>query len=291
MQQLVAQVMLPLVLAAIMLGMGLGLRLADFKRVLTQPKAAILGLVLQLVFLPLLALLIILLLPLTPVAAAGLFLVALCPGGATSNLFSFIVRGDVALSVTLTGLSSVLSWLTLPLLFVSYLSFSQSEATHFILPLAPAVKQLALVTLLPIACGMLLRQSFPLFADRVQPWFRRLATVAMILIILALLAVNPGIRHEFFSLSVLAIILLSSLAILTGFGLAAKAGLNWQEQRTLALEVGIQNAGAAMLVALSIMQQPALATVPLLYGIVMNLPAFALVYVSLYRSKHRVAMF
>lgn len=285
MQQLVTQVLLPLVLATIMLGMGLGLRLADFKRVFIQPKAALLGLVLQLVFLPLLALLIILLLPLTPVAAAGLFLVALCPGGATSNLFSFIVRGDVALSVTLTGLSSILSWLTLPLLFLAYLSLAQGGATHFTLPLAPAVKQLALVTLLPITCGMLLRQRFPLFASRVQSWFRRLATIVMLLIILALLAVNPGVRHEFFSISVLAIILLSSLAMATAFILAAKVGLSWQVQRTLAIEVGVQNAGAAMLVALSIMQQPALATVPLLYGIVMNLPALGLVYCCLYRSN------
>lgn len=284
MQQLVAQVLLPAVLASIMLGMGLGLQLADFKRVLIHPKAALLGL-LQALFLPLLALLIILLLPLSPVAAAGLFLLALCPGGATSNLFSFIVRGDVALSITLTALSSLLSPFTLPLLFVSYLTFSQGSGADFVLPLAPAIKQLALVTLLPIACGMLLRRIFPLWAERVQPMLRRLATIAMILLIVALLVLNPQVHQALFSVTVLAILLLSSLAIATGALLAAKAGFSAQVQRTLGLEVGIQNAGAAMLVALSIMQQPALATVPLLYGIVMNLPVFGFVYYCLYRSK------
>lgn len=285
MQQLVAQVLLPAVLASIMLGMGLGLQLADFKRVLIQPKAALLGLLLQALFLPLLALLIILLLPLSPVAAAGLFLLALCPGGATSNLFSFIVRGDVALSITLTAVSSLLSPFTLPLLFVSYLTFSQGSGADFVLPLAPAIKQLALVTLLPIACGMLLRRIFPLWAERVQPMLRRLATIAMILLIVALLVLNPQVHQALFSVTVLAILLLSSLAIATGALLAAKAGFSAQVQRTLGLEVGIQNAGAAMLVALSIMQQPALATVPLLYGIVMNLPVFGFVYYCLYRSK------
>lgn len=285
MQQLVAQVLLPAVLASIMLGMGLGLQLADFKRVLIQPKAALLGLLLQALFLPLLALLIILLLPLSPVAAAGLFLLALCPGGATSNLFSFIVRGDVALSITLTAVSSLLSPFTLPLLFVSYLTFSQGSGADFVLPLAPAIKQLALVTLLPIACGMLLRRIFPLWAERVQPMLRRLATIAMLLLIVALLVLNPQVHQALFSVTVLAILLLSSLAIATGALLAAKAGFSAQVQRTLGLEVGIQNAGAAMLVALSIMQQPALATVPLLYGIVMNLPVFGFVYYCLYRSK------
>lgn len=289
MQQLVAQVLLPAVLASIMLGMGLGLQLADFKRVFIQPKAALLGLLLQALFLPLLALLIILLLPLSPVAAAGLFLLALCPGGATSNLFSFIVRGDVALSITLTAVSSLLSPFTLPLLFVSYLTFAQGSGADFVLPLAPAIKQLALVTLLPIACGMLLRSIFPLWAERVQPMLRRLATVAMILIILALLVSNPQVHQAMFSVTVLAILLLSSLAIATGALLAAQAGFSAQVQRTLRLEVGIQNAGAAMLVALSIMQQPALATVPLLYGIVMNLPVFGFVYYCLYRSKPKTA--
>lgn len=285
MQQLVAQVLLPAVLASIMLGMGLGLQLADFKRVLIQPKAALLGLLLQALFLPLLALLIILLLPLSPVAAAGLFLLALCPGGATSNLFSFIVRGDVALSITLTAVSSLLSPFTLPLLFVSYLTFSQGSGADFVLPLAPAIKQLALVTLLPIACGMLLRRIFPLWAERVQPMLRRLATIAMLLLIVALLVLNPQVHQAMFSVTVLAILLMSSLAIATGALFAAKAGFSAQVQRTLGLEVGIQNAGAAMLVALSIMQQPALATVPLLYGIVMNLPVFGFVYYCLYRSK------
>lgn len=278
MQQLVSQVLLPVVLAAIMLGMGLGLTLSDFKRVLTHPKASIIGFSLQVLFLPALALIIIAVLPLTPAAAAGLFLLSLCPGGATSNLFSFIARGDVALSVTLTGLTSLLSPLTLPIMFVAFLTVSNSGAESFALPLMPAIKQLAMVTLLPIALGMSLRHFFPTWASNAQPIMKRVSTIAMVLIVLALMATNLHVVQGMISLNAVAILVLSTTAILTGYFIARKAGLNEPTQRTIGLEVGVQNAGTAMMVALAIMQQPALAFVPLMYGILMNLPAFAFVY-------------
>jgi len=285
MQQFVSQLLLPVVLAAVMLGVGLGLKPIDFKRVLIQPKAAMVGLSLQILFLPLLALFIIAVLPLSSAAAAGLFLLSLCPGGATSNLFSFIARGDVALSVTLTGLTSLLAPLTLPLFFIAFLSFSNADAEHFVLPLLPAIKQLAMVTLLPVILGMVLRWCFPVWASKAQPSIKGVSTFAMILIVVALIAANLAVVKGMLSVNAVAILLLSSVAILSGYVIARKAGLNEQTQRTIGLEVGVQNAGAAMMVALAIMQQPALAVVPLMYGILMNVPAFAFVYWSQRQSE------
>lgn len=278
MQQLVTQTFLPLVLALVMLGIGLGLAPRDFKQVIQSPKASLLGLSLQLLLLPSLALVIILLLPLSPAAAAGLFLVALCPGGATSNLFSLIARGDVALSVTLTGITSLLTPLTLPLLFLGYLHFNPFSAESFALPLAPTILQLAMVTLFPVVTGMLIRHRIPDRAEALRPFVRRFSAFIMVLIVISLMATHLHLAQDLVSFNTLAILLLSSSAILCGYYLAGKAGLTPQQERTLGLEVGVQNAGTALLVALTLLQQPALALVPLMYGILMNLPAFAFVF-------------
>lgn len=287
MQQLVIQTLLPLILAGVMLGIGMALQPADFKRVILQPRASILGLALQLLLLPCLALVLISLLPLSNWAAAGLFLIALCPGGATSNLFSLIARGDTALSVTLTGVTSLLTPITLPLLFIAYLQVHPVDAPLFHLPLAPTVQQLALVTLVPVTLGMLIRFWFPVGALAIQPHLRRISTLAMLLIVISLIATHMHLFDRMFSVDGLAILLLSSLAILSGYLLAGRAGLQPQEQRTLGLEVGVQNAGTAILVALTLLQEPALALVPLMYGILMNLPAFS--FVAWLQRKDRLA--
>lgn len=277
MQQLVSQVLLPVVLAAIMLGMGLGLKTEDFRRVITQPKASLLGFGLQILMLPALALVIIVILPLSPVAAAGLFLVSLCPGGATSNLFSFIARGDVALSVTLTGIVSLLSPFLLPLVFLTYLQFNGDTLREFAMPLQTIIKQLAAVTLVPVTLGMMIRYFAPIWSENAQPVLKKTSTFAMILIVLALMATNLRVMQNMISLNALAVLLLSTGSLLLAYMIAGRLKLTPQTQRTIAIEVGVQNAGTAMMVALAILHKPELAFIPLMYGLLMNIPAFAFV--------------
>lgn len=277
MHQLVTQILLPLVLASIMLGMGLGLKTTDFSRLWRHPQETLIGLSLQLLLLPALALLIIAVLPLSPIAAAGLFLVSLCPGGATSNLFSFIARGNLALSVTLTAITSMLSPLILPVAFMIYMHVSGQTSEQFSVPMGTAIKQLALVTIVPIAIGMLLRFLAPLWAERVVPFFKKASLIAMIGIILAILATNTSIIQHIFSLNAVAVLLLSTMSLTIVWVLVSKLPLKEDSRRTITIEVGIQNAGTAMMVALAILHQPALASVPLLYGLLMNIPAFSFV--------------
>jgi BASS family bile acid:Na+ symporter len=277
MQQLVSQVLLPVVLAAIMLGMGLGLRVADFRRVFSQPKATFFGLALQVLFLPSLALLIITILPLHPAAAAGLFLVSLCPGGATSNLFSYIAKGDLALSVTLTGVVSLLSPFLLPIVFATYLQMSGGALQEFALPILPAMKQLIIVTLIPAILGMTIRHFAPVWSDNAQPILKKVSTGAMILIVFALMATNLNVMQNMISLNAFAVLLLASSALLITYFVSGKLKFSEKTQRTLAIEVGVQNAGVAMMVALAILHKPELAFVPLMYGLLMNIPAFAFV--------------
>lgn len=198
MQHIVTQVLLPITLAIVMLGMGLGLKRADFSRVITQPKSSIIGLCLQIFMLPALALVLIQLFPLSSTAAAGLFLVSLCPGGATSNLFSLIAKGDVALSITLTAVISLLSPFLLPLVFITYLDIHGSQLEQFQLPIDLAIKQLIAVTVLPISLGMIITKWLPKQSQLIQPMVKKLSTIAMLLIILALLITNQKIFDCFY---------------------------------------------------------------------------------------------
>ncbi|HIF9325230.1 TPA: bile acid:sodium symporter family protein [Photobacterium damselae] len=273
MQHIVTQVLLPITLAIVMLGMGLGLKRADFSRVITQPKSSIIGLCLQIFMLPTLALVLIQLLPLSSTAAAGLFLVSLCPGGATSNLFSLIAKGDVALSITLTAVISLLSPFLLPLIFITYLDIHGSQLEQFQLPIDLAIKQLIAVTVLPISLGMIITKWLPKQSQLIQPMVKKLSTIAMLLIILALLITNQKIFDRFISIEGIAVLLLSSCSLFLAYFIAGKIKVSQQAQRTIAIEVGVQNAGTAMMVALSIMHQPQLAAVPLMYGLLMNIPA------------------
>ncbi|HIF9260908.1 TPA: bile acid:sodium symporter family protein [Photobacterium damselae] len=273
MQHIVTQVLLPITLAIVMLGMGLGLKRADFSRVITQPKSSIIGLCLQIFMLPTLALVIIQLLPLSSTAAAGLFLVSLCPGGATSNLFSLIAKGDVALSITLTAVISLLSPFLLPLVFITYLDIHGSQLEQFQLPIDLAIKQLIAVTVLPISLGMIITKWLPKQSQLIQSMVKKLSTLVMLLIILALLITNQKIFDRFISIEGIAVLLLSSCSLFLAYFIAGKIKVSQQAQRTIAIEVGVQNAGTAMMVALSIMHQPQLAVVPLMYGLLMNIPA------------------
>ncbi|OLQ79383.1 sodium-dependent transporter [Photobacterium damselae subsp. piscicida] len=270
---MVTQVLLPITLAIVMLGMGLGLKRADFSRVITQPKSSIIGLCLQIFMLPALALVLIQLFPLSSTAAAGLFLVSLCPGGATSNLFSLIAKGDVALSITLTAVISLLSPFLLPLVFITYLDIHGSQLEQFQLPIDLAIKQLIAVTVLPISLGMIITKWLPKQSQLIQPMVKKLSTIAMLLIILALLITNQKIFDRFISIEGIAVLSLSSCSLFLAYFIAGKIKVSQQAQRTIAIEVGVQNAGTAMMVALSIMHQPQLAVVPLMYGLLMNIPA------------------
>lgn len=283
---MISQVMLPVVLAIVMLGMGLSLQVKDFKAIVNKPKVVLLGFILQLFLLPLLALIIIAIFGLSNEAAAGLFLLALCPGGATSNLFSFLAKGNVALSVCLTGVVSMLSPLILPLAFVAFVHYSGNiDSQNFSLPILEAMKKLALVTLLPTFIGMSIRYKANEWSTSVLPLIKKISAIAMLLVISILIVTNLSIIPMMFSLQGVAVITLCSVSLLSAYFIAGKFKVNETDRKTIALEVGVQNAGTAMMVALSIMHQPVLAIIPLMYGLLMNLPAFAFVWWVLNKDK------
>ena len=145
-------VAIPVALATVMLGMGLSLTLEDLKRVVLYPKAVGTGLLGQLILLPLLAFVLATMLAPNPAIAAGAIMLAACPGGVTSNAYTFAARADVALSVTLTAIESIITIFTIPLFAYLALSFYFDQATAPDVPAVGMIRQLAIITAIPITC-------------------------------------------------------------------------------------------------------------------------------------------
>lgn len=289
MADLVSQVALPVTLAIIMLVMGLGLSVHDFTRVFHHPKATVLGLLLQLFLLPVLALVTAFAFQLSAVTSAGLFLLSLCPGGATSNAFSMFAKGDVALSVSLTAITSVITPFTIPMSFMTYLMFNGTPTDMTDLPVLLMMKQLMLITLLPVIIGMMLRHFLSQQVCRWLPVLKKLAGILMLTVIVLLFAINhQALLSNLFSIGIAAIMLCVS-AMALAFWFSKRANLDVTSTKTIMIEVGVQNAGTAMLIAFTVLGQPELAMTPLLYGLLMNIPALALVlWANIKRDDKRV---
>ena len=246
---LLTAVFLPLALFIIMLGMGLGLTLTDFQRIFVAPKGVALGLVAQLIMLPLVGFGLASVLPLTPELAVGVMILAACPGGPTSNLVTYLARGNVALSITLTALSSLVTVFTIPLVVNWAMVQFMGAGTDLQLPFLTTVLQIAVITLIPVSLGMALHHYAPRFAATVEKWVKGLALVFLGLIIAALLIKERANVLAFFLQVGWVTLLLVVLTMALGYGLAQLARLDDRSATAITVEVGIQNGTLAIAIA------------------------------------------
>lgn len=233
-------VVLPLALAFIMLSLGLGLTLGDFRRVVERPRAFLAGALAQMVAVPLVALVLLMILPLPPMLAVGVMILSFCPGGVTSNLMSKLAGGDVALSVTLTGVVSILSILTVPLLVAWAVgAFMGADAPP--VDVAGLAVTMFLITTLPVAVGVALRRLAPGFVLRIERVVARIAVVFFVVIVAAALAANWSLFVE--NLAVLGpiLVLLNASLIALGILVGKALALDARSVRTVAVEAGVQN--------------------------------------------------
>jgi BASS family bile acid:Na+ symporter len=180
-------VLLPIGLAIVMLGMGLTLLPEDFQRITRYPKAVAVGLASQLLFLPIVGFLVASVVPMQPEIAVGLMIVAICPGGPSSNLITYFAKGDVALSVTLTALSSAITVFTIPILGNLALRYFIGQNAAIALPIPRTMLQIFIITLVPVGLGMWIRQQFPDLARRLEKVTNRLAVAILVAIITAVI--------------------------------------------------------------------------------------------------------
>ncbi|MEB3261206.1 MAG: bile acid:sodium symporter family protein [Cyanobacteriota bacterium] len=277
---LLTTVLLPLALAFIMLGMGLGLVPDDFRRIGRNPKAITVGVLSQMVVLPLIGVLIVALVPMPPVIAVGLVVVALCPGGPSSNLITYLAKGDVALSVSLTALSSLLTVVTIPVLANLALRWLLGTEAEIRLPIGTTMLQILLITLVPTAGGMALRRRWPATALRLERQVSRLAAGFLALIILVLLVREGHRLPSFLWKAGLGVVLLNGLGTLAGALAGRGAGLPRAQQIALAVEVGIQNCTLAIAITAGLLRNPEMAVPAALYGLWMNAAGLAVVHMG-----------
>lgn len=277
-ESVLSNVVLPLAIITIMVALGMTLTVADFKRVFTQRKQVLIGLLCQLVLLPILGFLVAGAFALPAVYAISIVLLAAAPGGATSNLIVHAADGDRALSVTLTAISNMLAWFTIPfLLGIAYSTYG-SGALDIDFPVADTMIQVAALTVIPVIIGMAIRKWKPDFAEKSKRFSRIFATIFLFLVILALIIqnwdviVNDGPRFA------PAFIVLNIAALAVGYVVAKLAKINEVQTVTIAIETGIQNSTVAITVALTILNNNEMAVIPGLYAIWMYVTGFALAF-------------
>lgn len=224
-------------LGVIMFGMGLTLTAADFKIVATQPKAVVIGVLAQFIIMPLTAWLLAKLFNLPPEIAVGVILVGCCPGGTASNVMAFLARGNVALSVAVTSVSTLLAPLLTPAIF--YLLAHQ----WLEISAAGMFWSIVKIVLLPIALGVLAHTLFKKQTEKAADVLPLVSVMAIILIVAAVVGASKGKIMESGLLILGVVILHNALGYLLGFWAAKWLKLPYDAQKTLAIEVGMQNSG------------------------------------------------
>ena len=281
-----ALALLPLALAYIMFTLGTGLKPSDFKVIASHPKAFIIGLVNQVIFVPLVALAVVLLMSPPPAIAFGIMLISFCPGGVTSNMLTYYAKGNVALSVALTGVVSLLSVVTLPILItLAFNHFMKDQAGSI-----SAVKiglVMFLLTTLPVTLGMLARYKFTDFMVRRSGILNGLASIFFVLIVFAAIATNWQLLQEQLASIGLELVLIIVTLFIVSILTAKALKLSWFDTKTIAIETSIQNSTTAITLAPIIMgvsTLPVIALPAALYGVLMYVIALPIIF--LIRNKN-----
>jgi BASS family bile acid:Na+ symporter len=277
--------LLPLGLAFIMFSLGLSLRLHDFRRAVSRPLALFLGLLAQVALLPLTAFLIAKGLALPAEAAVGLMILAACPGGVTAGMVTYLARGDTALSISLSAITSLLTFVTVPLIVGASLLYFMDTSSVVNLPTGQLVGGLFLVTLLPLGLGLWLSESQRLGAQAVQLVHRAATTVFILIVGFTFFDQWPAITSHLPALGP-ACLLLNLVTMGTGALLGTLSGLTSAERVALAMECGIQNSALGITLALSMLAMPALAIPSVIYAVLMNASALGVI---LWRRAQPVA--
>lgn len=264
-----AGIVLALSLIIIMFGMGLSLTTTDFKKILLYPKAFFIGITSQMIILPLIGYFIATGLHLSPTVAVGVMLLAACPGGATSNMLTHLAKGDLALSVSLTAVSSLLSIITIPLIVQFALETFASQNQEVTLDVITMIKQLFVIIIIPVSIGMLIKHLFPNFSLRMEKPIKIASAVIFILVVVGVTYSIRDVFMHYLNEAGLPSILLNITTMLTGFMLAVLFKLTRKQAISISIETGIQNGTLAIAVATIALNNAAYSIVPAIYGLLM----------------------
>ncbi len=267
------EVGLPIALAIIMFGMGLGLTVADFTRVFRKPKAFLLGTFLQVISLPVLAFILVSVFPMAAPFAVGIMILAACPGGVTSNILTYIGRGDVALSVSLTAVISLLGFITVPLITGWALNEFMGENAPE-LPIAKTMIGILLITTVPVILGMIVRRANAGLADRAEKIFGPLSMIVFIVVVIGALIAERGNVVNYIAQTGVPAIVLNLITMAVAGGIAAALALPLAQRTAITLECGLQNATLGITVAVTLLNRTDISVPVAVYGLLMLFTGF-----------------
>ena len=244
----IAKTIAPLCLAIIMFGLGLGLTVADFKRVITIPRDFILGFFGQVIILPVIAFILIHIISMPPEIALGVMIIAAAPGGVTSNILTKFANGDVALSVTLTAVVSLISVITVPLIVYNSASFLGFEITKEISMINIAVKMFFVVTV-PVIFGMIVRSLMTDFIVSKTLLVQRLSVILFLIVFISIWVEEWDRIISFITRAGLVAFILNITMIFIGYYMAKFLASGLEQRKCISLECGLQNGTLAVFVA------------------------------------------
>ena len=249
---IVTDIFLPLALAFIMFALGLGLTGGDFLRVVKQPRDFFIGAFSQIILLPVIAFILVKIWPIAPELAIGVIIIAAAPGGVTSNILTSFAKGDVALSISLTAIISLLSVITIPFIVLTSVGLLSNTNVTQDISLVNMSRDMFLIVTVPVILGMLLRRFISVIASKFEPIAKKISTVLFVLVLLGAIAAERENVISYFAQAGLITLVLNVIMMVVAFYLAQLFGSKAEQKKCITIECGLQNGTLAIFVATSI---------------------------------------
>ena len=274
----VTDVILPLALAFIMFTLGLGLSISDFSNVFKKPKNFLVGLVSQLIFLPIVGLVLVIIWPLPIEIAIGVILIAAAPGGVTSNILTFFAKGDVALSVSLTAVMSLLSAVSVPIVLAISIGLIGDSSLPESISLTGIALSMFLIVTLPVLLGMGVRSFLNSLTLKIEKSAKLISTLLFVLVLLGAILAERENVVSYFAQTGLVVLTLNILMMLIAFYWSGFFGTGISQKKAIAIECGLQNGTLAIFVGTSIFGGGLFIIPAATYSLIMYLTSLIFIY-------------
>jgi BASS family bile acid:Na+ symporter len=274
----VTDVILPLALAFIMFTLGLGLSISDFSNVFKKPKNFLIGLISQFFFLPIVGLILVIIWPLPIEIAIGVMLIAAAPGGVTSNILTYFARGDVALSVSLTAVMSLLSAVSVPIVLAISIGLIGDSSLPESISLTGIALSMFLIVTLPVLLGMGVRSFLNSLTLKIEKSTRFISTLLFILVLLGAILAEKENVVSYFAQTGLVVLALNIIMMLIAFYWSGFFGMGISQKKAIAIECGLQNGTLAIFVGTSVFGGGLYIIPAATYSLVMYLTSLIFIY-------------
>ena len=283
------QIFLPLSLAFIMFSVGIELTIQDFKRVFIQPKDFLIGLFSQIILLPLVAFGLLSLWPIDPTLSVGVMIIAACPGGVTSNLITYLARGDTALSISLTAIISLLTVVVLPMIVSFSIVHFMDATTTPELSIGNTVIGIFAITSGPVIIGMLLKYYYSAYARKFEGTARFIASILFVAIIAGAIFAERENVIDYFRQAGPVMLILNLIMMVLALSIAKLGRLGIPQQTAITFECGLQNGTLAIFVAVTLIGSKTMMVPGAIYSLLMFPTALAYLLIVIRRSENEKA--